>query len=447
MDTSATIANPRAFTVTLRSVFAIAVPMTLAHATTPLIGVTDTAVIGQLGSAALLGAVAIGAIMFDFIGTTFNFLRMGTTGLVAQAVGSGDKAAEALTLWRALGLAMVAGLSCILLQGAIASIFVATMGASEAVNDATRAYFSVRVWAMPLMLGNYAILGWLLGLGRARTGLALQIVLGATNIAASLLFVLVLPLGIEGVAGASVLAEGVAFALGLIVMARSGVVRPRLAAVLEARAFRRMLRVNGDILVRSVLLMVAFAFFTAAGAQMGDVVLAANGVLLNLFLLSAYMLDGLATAAEQLGGRAVGARYRPAFDRTVRLTLVAGLLMGAGLSALAIATASPFLALMTTAEEVRAAGAVFVVYAALTPVVGALAFIMDGLFIGATWTAVMRNMMLASTAVFIVLWLALAPTLGNHGLWLALLGYLLVRGLTLWAFVPKMSRETFAVTA
>lgn len=439
--------NPRAFDVRFKHVLAIAVPMTLAHISTPLIGLTDTAVIGQLGSAVLIGAVALGALLFDFVGTTFNFLRMGTTALVAQAVGAGEKAAEALTLWRALLLAFVGGVAVIALQVPMAELFLLAIGAGEAVDETMRRYFAVRVWGVPLMLMNYAILGWLLGLGRAGTGLLLQTLLAVVNILGSLGLVLGLGFGVEGVAAASVLAEGAALVAGGAVVWRARLPAPRRRAVLEPAGLKRMLGVNGDIFIRSVLLMATFAFFTAAGARLGAVTLAANAILMNLFLVSAYVLDGLATAAEQLGGRAVGARHRPAFERTVSLTLLAGILVSAALTATALALQDPFLAVMTSAADVRAEGATYYAWAALTPVAGMIAFVMDGLFIGATWTKTMRNMMIASSAGFVILWALLTPSLGNHGLWLALLGYLVLRGLSLWALVPSLTRATFAPVA
>jgi MATE family multidrug resistance protein len=436
----------RPFAVTFRMVLAIAVPMTLAYLTTPLIGITDTAVVGQLGNAALIGAVALGAVLFDFLGTSFNFLRSGTTGLVAQAMGAGDRQAEALTLWRALVFALVCGLAVVALHQPLLALFLAAMGPSEAVAAATADYYAIRVWSTPLMLANYAILGWLLGLARARTGLLLQTILGVVNIAASVWFVLGLSLGVKGVAAASVLAEGVTLAAGAVVVALvlRHRPRPRLPAVFERVAFVRMASVNGDILVRSMILIGSFAFFSGVSARMGDVTLAANAILLKIFLVGGYFLDGLATAAEQLGGRAVGARDRPAFDRTVRLTLVAGLMTAAALSLSVIVGSDLIVRLMTTSEAVRDETMRYFLWAALTPVAGSLAFIMDGLFIGATWSATMRNMMIVSAALFFVVWWALSPILGNHGLWLSLLVFLGARGFTLWASVPGLARRTFA---
>lgn len=445
MDAPTAAAAPRAFNVTLKSVFAIALPMTLAHASTPLIGITDMAVIGQLGSAALIGAVALGAILFDFIGGTLNFLRLGTTGLVAQAMGAGDRAAEATALWRAMVLAAILGVLIMVLQTPLIALFVRAMAPSEEVANAVRAYWDVRVYAAPFMLMNYAILGWLLGLGRAGLGLVLQVLLSMSNIALSLLFVLWLDFGVMGVAAASVLAEAIALMAALVVVwrhFRHGPA-PRFAEVFERSGFLRTLAVNRDILIRSLLLLTAFAMFTAASARFGDVTLAANAILMNAFLLSAHILDGLATAAEQLGGRAVGARNREGFRKTVRLTVVAGTVISLGVGAFWIAAGEPLIALMTTAQDVRAESMTYLWWAALAPVAGALAFVMDGLYIGATWTRMMRNMMLGSTLIFVAAWWLLTPQFANHGLWAALNLWLLLRGLSLSALVPHEIRKTF----
>jgi MATE family multidrug resistance protein len=437
-------APPRAFTVTFRMVLGIAVPMAVAHVTTPLIGVTDAAVIGQLGSATLIGAVAVGALFFDVLGTTFNFLRMATTGLVAQAMGAGDAEAEALTLARSLLLALIGGLLVLVLQAPVLPLFLSAMGASADVATATADYVGVRIWGVPFMFANYAILGWLLGLGRARTGLLLQAVLGGTNIVLSLALVLSLGWGIFGVALASVAAEVVAFVLGVAILRRTGpAARPSLAAVVERSAVLRLLAVNRDIFIRSALLVGAYAFFTSVSARYGDVTLAANAILLNLLNVFAYGLDGLATAAEQLGGRAVGARYRPAFDKAVRLTTLAGLALGAALTLAAFLGGGLYVRMMTTADDVRAVALAYLPFVALSPFAGALAFVMDGLFIGATWTRTMRDMMLASTLLFVLVWWIFAPWFGNAGLWVALLAYLAVRGVTLLAAVPVLARRTF----
>ncbi|WP_108662032.1 MATE family efflux transporter [Acuticoccus kandeliae] len=436
----------RPFTVKLPMVLRIAVPMTIAHISTPLIGIVDTAVIGQLGSAILIGAVALGALLIDFVGTSMNFLRMGTTGLVAQAMGAEDREAEAMALWRAIVMGLVTGVAIILLQLPLIAIFLFVMGPSEAVAAATRDYVAIRVWGVPFMLINYVILGWLLGLARARAGLLLQIVLGFSNIVGSVAFVLFLGWGVKGVAAASVLAELVTVAAGGVFVVRHLATQPLppLASIFERVGFRRMVAVNTDILIRSVLLISTFTAFSAMGARFGDVTLAANAVLLNILLLCGYMLDGVATAAEQLGGRAIGARYKPAFTDTVRLTVTAAFVVAAGLSAFALVGGGLFIHISTTAEDVRAASLAYLGWAAITPLTGALAYSMDGLFVGATWTRAMRNMMICASSLFFVVCFTVTPILGNHGLWLALNLYLAARGVSLWLMVPSMTRRTFA---
>ncbi|MGX1309686.1 MATE family multidrug resistance protein [Amorphus suaedae] len=435
----------RPFAVTHRMVLAIAVPMTLAYVTTPLVGISDTAVIGQLGNAALLGAIAVGAILFNFLGTTFNFLRMGTTGLAAQALGADDKVEIQAVLVRALMVALAAGAVVIALQGPILAGFLSLMGASEAVDRATRTYFEIRVLASPIQFMNYAILGWLLGLGRAGIGLAIQFVLAGVNVVLNILLVLVLDHGVAGVAWASVAAEATAFAVsvGVVLRLSRADAWPAWSRIADRAQFLRMGAVNRDIMIRSVALMTAFTFFTAQGAQAGDVTLAANAVLMNFFMLGSFILDGFATAAEQLTGRALGARYRPAFERAVRLCVGWGFALAAVLSLATVAGGGALIDFITTSSAVRETAREYLVWAMLLPLAGVLAFEMDGVFIGATWTGDMRNMMLASLAAYFAIWAVAAPAFGNHGLWLALVSFLSLRGLTLLWRCPKRIERAF----
>jgi MATE family multidrug resistance protein len=429
----ATTPGVRTFTVTHRSVLAIAVPMTLAYLTTPLVGVVSLGVVGRLGDPALVGGVAIGALVFDIAFATFNFLRSGTTGLAAQALGAGDRVEMAAIFWRALCLAAAIGIAVVALQGPILAAALHLIGGSDAVQAATRAYWRIRVLSAPPAMANYVILGWLIGAGRAGRGLVLQLVLNGVNIAVSIALVDGLGAGIAGVAIASVAAESVAALIGLalVVGPGRGDPRPRLALILDRAAFARMIAVNRDIMIRSFALLFAFAFFTARSADAGDVVLAANEILINLTVVAAYFLDGVAAAAEQLAGRAIGARYRDAFDRAVRLTIGWGYAVAAAASLFLWLAGPPVIDLMTTSPGVRAAAATFLPFAALVPVVGTLAYQMDGIFIGATWSTDMRNMMLLSVAAYLALWWALSPALGIAGLWLALLAFLGLRGITL----------------
>lgn len=431
--------------VTSRTVFAIALPMTLAFMTTPLIGAVDTAVIGQYGEAALIGGMAVAALIFDVLFSTFNFLRTGTTGLTAQALGAGNRREMAATLLRALIIAVVAGVLILLAMAPLRDGALAFLDPGPAARAAAVRYYDIRVLAAPLTLANYALLGWVLGLSRSGIGLALQTLLNAVNIGLSLWLGLELGWGVEGVALAAVSAEATALIAGLVVAWRlgRGSFCLALADLGDLDAFARMLGVNRDIMIRSFALLAAFAVFTRVGGGFGDTVLAANAILMNLFMIGGYFLDGLASAAEQLAGRAVGAQRRPAFDAAVRLTILWGFVFAAVTSAAFWIAGDGIIRLMTTAEDVRAAAITFLPWAALTPLAGVLAFQMDGVYIGATWSADMRNMMLLSLAAFLALAAALVPMLGNHGLWLALIVFLGARGLTLGWRLPRLAALTF----
>ncbi len=431
-DASAPAAG-RAFAVTHRGILAIAVPMTLAYLSTPLLGITDMAVIGRIGDEALIGGVALGAVIFDFIFSTFNFLRSGTTGLTAQAYGAGDRPEMQAVLFRALLIALAIGVAVILLGRPILTLALAGLGGSPAVQAATTTYFDIRLLSTPFALANYAMLGWLVGLGRATAGLVLQTVLNGLNIALTVLFVLGFGWGIAGAGLGTAVGEAVTACLGLLVILPSldRRDRPARAVVLDRAAIIRMVAVNRDIMIRSFALLFAFGFFASRGAAFGDVTLAANAVLMNLFLVGGYFLDGFAAAAEQYAGRAVGARYRAAFVRSVWLTLLWGYGL-AFVAAAVFALAGPaIIDLMTANEEVREMARRYLPWAVATPIAGVLAFQMDGVFIGATWSRDMRNMMLASLVLFLAVWWWAEPALGTDGLWLALLVFLSARGLTL----------------
>ena len=440
---SAEIVRP--FEVTHRGIFRLAVPMTLAYLTTPLVGVVNLGAIGQLGDAALVGGVSIGALVFDFVFVTFNFLRSGTTGLVAQAFGANDRAEIAAIFVRALILALALGVAVLLLAQPMLLLALGVIEGSQAVEQATADYWGVRVLATPFALANYVVLGWLIGLGRAGYGLFLQTVLNGLNIVLSLVFVTKLELGVPGVGWASFVAETATAFLGVgVVLTIVGRGEwPTRALILARAAFIRMIAVNRDIMIRSFTLLFAFAFFTAKSAEAGDVILAANEILLNLTIVAAFFLDGLAAAAEQFAGRAVGARYRPAFERSFRLVVFWGLIVAAFVSALLWIAGPTIIDWMTTSESVRLTAREYLIWAALFPIIGTLAYQFDGIFIGATWSRDMRNMMLLSLVVYFLAWAALASRFGNDALWFALLVFLSARGITLYWRMRRLVPQTF----
>jgi multidrug resistance protein, MATE family len=433
------------FSVTHRAVLAIAIPMTLAYLTTPLLGLVDTAVVGQFGDAALLGGLAAGAVVFDVVFTSFNFVRSGTTGLVAQAFGRSDAAEEQAVFWRAFAIAVVAGV----VLAALAPLIVIGgkwfMGAEPRVNEAMSTYVNIRLYGAPFLLINYAILGYVLGRGEGALALLLQMVLNLSNIALSILLGLKLGWGVAGVAWGTVGGELIAVLFGMAVLLRRFAGAPRLerARLLDRPAFLRMISLNRDIMIRSFSLLAAFALFTRQGAQFGTLTLAANGVLMNFFLVAAFFLDGFATAAEQLAGRSLGARNETAFRRTVYLSSLWGFALAGIATVLLLFFGEHLIALVTTAEDVRSAAAAYLPWAAFTAVSGVLAFQMDGVFIGATWSSDMRNMMLLSLLAFVAALLALTPLFGNHGLWMSLHLFLIVRGFSLLAMLPAKLRTAF----
>lgn len=429
-----------------RDVLRIAVPITLSNATVPLIGFVDTAVIGQLGQAHLMGAVAIGALVFSMLYWTFSFLRMGTTGLTAQALGAGESREMAGHLYRALFVAVIAGLLILVLQVPIRHLALQLTGGSPEVISAAATYYNIRIWAAPAGLVNFAILGWLIGLQRADLAFAVQVVLNILNIVLAVILVAGFGFGVEGVGFAALIAEWIAAILGLIVAVRLlgqiKAVAPWSDAT-DRRKLKRSLATNFDLTVRSFAGFAALFLFTSQGAAQGDVTLAANALLMTIISVTIYLLDGFAFAAEALVGRSVGARDRPMFWRAVEMTTVwAGAL--AVIVALALWFAGPaIIAFSTRSEAVQSAALLYLPWAALSPILGVWCFQLDGIFTGATCTREMRNMMLLSIVLFAISYWALVPPFGNHGLWAAFSLLYVFRTFTLLTRMPLLVRRSF----
>jgi MATE family multidrug resistance protein len=430
--------------ITTRQVFAIAGPAMVANLTTPLIGIVSTTAIGRLDDAALLGGVAMTSVIFDCLFWLFAFLRMSTLAFTAQAQGAGEIKEYAAILVRGFIVAGLIGAALIALQVPLAAVTFQLMGGSEGVTRAAKAYFMIRIWSAPLALANYVILGWLVGQARANLALALQIVINLINATATVLLVQVYGAGIAGAAIAAVLAEMAGFAAGIVVAWRISLVGFAVpAATLFDRAkLMRMLAVNRDILVRTAALIVVFLFFTAKGARDGDVTLAANSVLNNFLLVSAFFLDGLANAAQQLCGRAFGARDARGFADSTRLVLLWGVGFALVVSVLFALFGPALINLMTTSDDVRRYARDFLLFVILAPLPGVFAFGFDGIYVGATWAREMRNLMLASLAIFLATWWAFS-SFGNTGLWIALLGFYVARGGLQGLRYPALLRKSF----
>lgn len=437
-----------------RALWRLALPIMLANVSTPLLGLVDTAVVGRLGEASYIGGAALGALIFTFVFWAFGFLRMGTTGLTAQAFGAEDGTEVLAVIGRALILAAGIGVALVVLQMPIRWLTLSLFDASAAVEAQAAGYFDARIWGAPATLGNYAVLGWLLGMQRTGLALLLQVVLNGVNIVFSLLFVLVLEFGVPGVGAASALAEWTALALGLLLVVR---VRRPLTARLETgretrlglgalgdgAAYRRLFAINRDLFLRTLCLMLGFAWFTNQGARMGDTVLAANAVLLNFQTFAAYALDGFAHAAETLVGHRLGARDRRGFDQAVRAGAVWSVLGGAAFGLVFLVAGPAIIDTLTTVEAVRAVARDYLPWVVALPFVAAVAFLLDGVFIGATQGPTLRNAMAASLAVFLLAAWVLVPLAGNHGLWLAFSLFTGARGITLALAYRPLIRRAF----
>lgn len=407
----------------LLKVWALAWPIILSNVTTPLLGIVDTAVVGRLPGPEYIGAVAIGAVAFTSVFWLFGFLRMGTSGFAAQANGAGDRNEILAVLTRALLLAVALGLLMILLRHQVWSLSSHFLGASERVTALAGEYFLIRSWTAPAALANYAVLGWLIGMQRTRLALLLQVWLNGVNIVLDLVFVIGLDMGVPGVAWATLIGEYSAAVLGLTIAWR--IIRPgrqnwrdaRIADLVRLRAF---FNANLDIMIRTASLIASFFVFARTGAQFGDLTLAANAVLMQLIHFMAFGLDGFAFAAEALVGTALGAKKVADLRRAVVASTVWAFLIAMGF-ALVYALAGEFIiSLITTLPEVRLAAAEYLPWVVLYPLLAVWCFQLDGIFIGATQTAEMRNAMVCAMAAYMVAVWFLPDVWGNHGLWLAL---------------------------
>ncbi|MET0876576.1 MAG: MATE family efflux transporter [Tardiphaga sp.] len=430
--------------VTTAQVFAIAGPAMVANLTTPLIGIVSTTAIGRLGDAALLGGVAMASVLFDCMFWLFGFLRMSTVAFTAQSLGAGQTQELSAILVRGFIVAGLIGVALIVLQIPLATLLLGAMGGSEGVTRAAKTYFTIRIWSAPLALANYVVLGWLIGQARARLALATQIAINVVNAAATVLLVLVLNAGIAGAAIAAVIGETAGLLLGVLIAGRLTQGKPAIdrATLFERAKLMRMLAVNRDILIRTAALIAAFLFFTAQGARAGDVTLAANAVLNNLLLVSAFFLDGLATAAEQLCGRAYGARDRYAFAGAVRLVVVWGFGFSLAVTAVFALFGPALIDVMTASPEVRRVARDFLLFVTLSPMLAVFAFAYDGVYIGATWARDMRNLMVLSLLIFLAAWFALR-SFGNAGLWGAFLVHYAARGGLEALRYPALLRKSF----
>ena len=418
-------------TITHRRIWAISWPFIVSNVTVPILGAVDTAVVGQLGQAAPIGAVGIGAVILASLYWIFSFLRMGTAGLAAQAHGAGQLAERDATLYRALLIAGAAGLVVIVAQALLFAAAFRLAPASDEVEGLARAYLEIRIWGAPATIALYAVNGWLVATENSRAVLWLNLWISGINAVLDVAFVMGLGWSVEGVAVASLIAEWSGLGLGLwLCRAAFGAgVAAAWARLRDSVAIRRMVSVNAAIMLRTVLLQGAFTAFLFLSAGQGDVPLAANQVLMQFLAITAYALDGFATAAETLVGQAVGGGRGAEIDRAARLTTLWGIGCSGLMAAFFVLTGPLLIDLMTTAPEVRLAAREFLPWIIAAPMIGVVSWMYDGIFIGATLTRAMLQVVAVSVAIYALLIAVLLPWFGNHGLWAALMGMNASRGI------------------
>ena len=426
-----------------RKSWRLAWPLILSNLSVPMLGVVDTAVVGHLDAPHYLGGVALGALVMSVLYWLFGFLRMGTTALTAQAFGARDTAETRAALGRAMLLALGLGLLVILIGPLVIFSSERLFAPSPEVAAEFERYLAIRLFGAPAALASMVLLGWLLGLQDSRRPLLLMILTNGINAVLAILFVFGFGLATAGVATATVIAEYAGLALGLLIVRRTWRAQggwPGWPALMILARFRRLLLVNRDLFLRSLLLEAAFLAFAAIGSRQGEVVLAANAVLMNFFTAAAYGLDGFAHAAEAMVGRTVGARDRDAFRAAVRASFANAALLSLLMTLAFALLGGPGVRLMTGLPEVRTQAMAFMPYIVALPLVSVWAFVFDGIYFGATRTAELRNGMATALAVFALAAAVLVPAFGNHGLWLSFLIFLAARAVILALIYRRAER-------
>lgn len=424
-----------------RESWRLAWPLILSNLSVPLLGVVDTAVVGHLPSPHYLGAVALGAMVVGVLYFLFGFLRMGTTALAAQAFGADARVELRAGLVRGLLVAAALGLLVLAAGPLVSTLGVRLFDPSPQILGEFERYLGLRLLGAPAALASLVLLGWMIGLQDTRRPLLVMLATNGLNAALDVLLVFGFGMAAAGVALATVVAEYAGLVLGLAVIRREWARRggwPGWAAILVASRFRRLFAVNRDLFLRSLMLESAFLAFTALGSRQGELVLAANAILLNFFTAAAFGLDGFAHAAEAMVGRAVGARNGPGLRAAVRAGFTNAAILALGMTLLFALTGPLAVHLMTGLSEVRAEAMTFLPWVVLLPLVSVWAFLFDGVFFGATRTAELRNGMAAALAVFTLAVALLVPPLGNHGLWLAFLLFLGARGAILGVIYQRL---------
>lgn len=421
----------------MRRILMLAIPCIISNITVPLLGLVDVSIVGHMGDASYIGAIAVGSMMFNIVYWLFGFLRMGTSGLTAQAVGAGDKAETVRLLKRSVTVGLAIALGMVVMQLPLRSLLMWLLNTPQESAEMVGRYYAILIWGAPAMMCQYGLTGWFIGMQNTRIPMVVSITQNVVNIIASVLMVFGLGMQIEGVALGTLIAQWTGFLMAFFYAWNLGNKRqlPWHVPFLSVSAMLRFFAVNRDLFLRTVCLVAVNLYFTSAGARLGVVILAVNTLLMTLFTLFSHFLDGFAFAAEACVGNAYGAGDKEQLNLTVKSLYWWGAIIVAVFTLVYAVGGEGFLGLLTNEKDVVGAAASYLPWAVLVPAAGVLPFIYDGIFIGITAT---RGMLISSVfamVTFFTLCYLMIPTVGNHGLWLALISYLLVRGFVqMWLF-------------
>ena len=418
-----------------KKILQLAIPSIVSNITVPLLGLIDVAIVGHLGSAAYIGAIAVGGMLFNIIYWLFGFLRMGTSGMTSQAFGQRDLKGVTRVLLRAVGVGLFIALCLLLLQYPIRKIAFLLIDATPEVRELATVYFNICVWGAPAVLGLYSFAGWFIGMQNSRFPMFIAITQNVVNIVASLSFVYLLDMKIEGVALGTLIAQYAGlFMASLLWLRYYGRLKIafRWREIIGKTAMKRFFQVNSDIFFRTLCLVAVTTFFTSTGARQGDVVLAVNTLLMQLFTLFSYIMDGFAYAGEAMTGRYVGARNNTGLQRMIRLLFRWGWGLSLSFTILYMIGGQDFLGLLTNDTTVINAAGSYYYWVLAIPLAGFAAFLWDGILIGATATRLMLYSMLVASGMFFLIYYIFYALMGNHALWMAFLIYLSLRGIMQW---------------
>lgn len=417
---------------TSQRILHIAIPSIISNITVPLLGLIDVTIVGHLGSASYIGAIAVGGMLFNMIYWVFGFLRMGTSGLTAQAYGAHDLKEVTRILLRSTGISLMLALALLILQYPIRLIAFELIDTSAEVQQLATLYFHICIWGAPATLGLYSFSGWFIGMQNSRFPMFIAITQNIVNIVASLLFVFVFGMKVEGVALGTLIAQYAGLFMAYLLWLRY--YRPLRKYISRKQLFthdamKRLFQVNRDIFLRTLCLVAVTVFFTSTGAAFGDVVLAVNTLLMQLFTLFSYIMDGFAYAGEALTGKYIGAGNRQELQRTIRHLFGWGIALSLAFTLLYGIGGKEFLGLLTNEQSVISASGDYFYWVLAIPLAGFAAFLLDGICIGATSTHIMLKAMVVASGSFFLIYYGLHNVLNNHALWLGFIVYLALRGI------------------